>query len=249
WEADANILHIGDSSGLQDFPPASAFSADVTLSGTGAATITANSVDGTNIALGSDAAGDIMRYGGTDWERLSNTSTSDIIGTVILDRDVTIATVSNSTAETTVYRWVVPANTLGTDRAIRITYLGDYLNNSGGSADFSLLFKYGSTTWATATLQTITADASRRAIFHRQMPATLSAANATNAQIGFAGMSITDPGPLDGTSEGLPIGVQAMHNSIAEDSTTDLVLTITASHDTLNANVSFRMHVVQVELM
>ncbi|MBI4669613.1 MAG: hypothetical protein HY747_10620, partial [Elusimicrobia bacterium] len=42
------------------------------LSGTGlAATVAANSVDGTNIALRSDAQGDVMYYNGTDWARLT----------------------------------------------------------------------------------------------------------------------------------------------------------------------------------
>ena len=46
---------------------------DVTGSGTGsfAATIADNSIDGTDIALGSDAQGDIMYYSGTDWVRLA----------------------------------------------------------------------------------------------------------------------------------------------------------------------------------
>jgi hypothetical protein len=45
---------------------------DVTGSGTGsfAATIADNSVDGTDIALGSDAQGDVMYYDGTNWVRL-----------------------------------------------------------------------------------------------------------------------------------------------------------------------------------
>jgi hypothetical protein len=46
---------------------------DVTGSGTGsfAATIADNSVDGTDIALGSDAQGDVMYYDGTNWARLA----------------------------------------------------------------------------------------------------------------------------------------------------------------------------------
>jgi trimeric autotransporter adhesin len=46
---------------------------DVTGSGTGsfAATIADNSVDGTDIALGSDAQGDVMYYDGTNWVRLA----------------------------------------------------------------------------------------------------------------------------------------------------------------------------------
>ncbi|MBU1320713.1 MAG: hypothetical protein KKH67_16175, partial [candidate division Zixibacteria bacterium] len=45
---------------------------DVTGGGTGsfATTISDNSVDGTDIALGSDATGDMMYYNGTDWARL-----------------------------------------------------------------------------------------------------------------------------------------------------------------------------------
>lgn len=46
---------------------------DVTGSGTGsfATTIADNSVDGTDIALGSDAQGDVMYYDGTNWVRLA----------------------------------------------------------------------------------------------------------------------------------------------------------------------------------
>ncbi|HDZ73730.1 MAG TPA: hypothetical protein ENH55_13375 [Aurantimonas coralicida] len=35
WEADANILHVGDGAAVQNFPPASAFSGDATVSATG----------------------------------------------------------------------------------------------------------------------------------------------------------------------------------------------------------------------
>ncbi|MBK9723349.1 MAG: hypothetical protein IPO78_17435 [Saprospiraceae bacterium] len=46
---------------------------DVTGSGTGsfATTVADNSVDGTDIALGSDAQGDVMYYDGTNWVRLA----------------------------------------------------------------------------------------------------------------------------------------------------------------------------------
>lgn len=45
-------------------------SGDVTLSNTGVFTIADNAVDGTDLALGSDTAGDLMFYNGTDWARL-----------------------------------------------------------------------------------------------------------------------------------------------------------------------------------
>ncbi|QQR80576.1 MAG: hypothetical protein IPJ69_15025 [Deltaproteobacteria bacterium] len=47
-----------------------AMSGDATLSNAGALTIADNSVDGTDIAMGSDAQGDVMYYNGTDWVRL-----------------------------------------------------------------------------------------------------------------------------------------------------------------------------------
>ena len=46
-------------------------SGDIAIATNGAASIQANSVDGTHIALGSDAAGDIMYYNGTNYVRLA----------------------------------------------------------------------------------------------------------------------------------------------------------------------------------
>lgn len=46
-------------------------SGDATTSGTNVVTIADNSVDGTDIALGSDAQGDVIYYNGTDWVRLA----------------------------------------------------------------------------------------------------------------------------------------------------------------------------------
>ena len=46
-------------------------SGDISIATNGAASIAANSVDGTHIALGSDAAGDIMYYNGTNYVRLA----------------------------------------------------------------------------------------------------------------------------------------------------------------------------------
>jgi len=64
--ADTQIL-IGDGTGFT----AAALSGDVTMANTGAVTIAANSVDGTMIALGSDAQGDVMYYNGTNYVRLA----------------------------------------------------------------------------------------------------------------------------------------------------------------------------------
>jgi len=54
-------------------------SGDVTITNTGVATIQDNSVDGTDIALGSDATGDLMYYNGTDWVRLAAGTTGQLL--------------------------------------------------------------------------------------------------------------------------------------------------------------------------
>ena len=63
---DTQIL-IGDGTGFT----AAALSGDVTMANTGATTIAANSVDGTMMAMGSDAQGDVLYYDGTNYVRLA----------------------------------------------------------------------------------------------------------------------------------------------------------------------------------
>jgi|SaaInlV_100m_DNA_2_1039680.scaffolds.fasta_scaffold11740_3 hypothetical protein len=50
----------------------------ITVSG-GGGTLTANSVNGTHIALGSDVAGDVMYYDGTDYIRLGKGSDGEVL--------------------------------------------------------------------------------------------------------------------------------------------------------------------------
>jgi len=52
---------------------------DAILASNGALTIADNSVDGTDIALGSDAAGDVMYYDGTNWIRLAKGTDGQVL--------------------------------------------------------------------------------------------------------------------------------------------------------------------------
>ena len=56
-----------------------AVSGDATLASNGALTIAANAVDGTMIAMGSDATGDIMKYNGTDYARMAMGSSEQVL--------------------------------------------------------------------------------------------------------------------------------------------------------------------------
>ena len=58
-----------------------AISGDISITNAGVTAIAANSVDGTHIALGSDAAGDIMYYNGTNYIRLADGSSDQVLST------------------------------------------------------------------------------------------------------------------------------------------------------------------------
>jgi len=66
-DVTAGKFLVGDGTSYEEV----AMSGDATLASGGALTIAANSVDGTMIALGSDAQGDVMYYNGTNWARLA----------------------------------------------------------------------------------------------------------------------------------------------------------------------------------
>jgi len=85
--ADTQIL-IGDGTGFT----AAALSGDVTMTNAGVVTIANtsvenamladNAVDGTHIALGSDAQGDVMYYNGTDYVRLAPGTSGQFLKTL-----------------------------------------------------------------------------------------------------------------------------------------------------------------------
>tara|TARA_R110002020_G_scaffold120146_6_gene273818 strand:- start:1242 stop:7142 length:5901 start_codon:yes stop_codon:yes gene_type:complete len=56
-----------------------AMSGDATITNAGVLSIAANSIDGTHIALGSDASGDIMYYNGTNYVRLAKGSDDEVL--------------------------------------------------------------------------------------------------------------------------------------------------------------------------
>ncbi len=89
----------GTTSGTNTGDQTITLTGDVTGSGTGsfATVIADNSVDGTDIALGSDATGDLMYYNGTDWVRLAAGTSTQLLhsgttpswGAVSLTADIT----------------------------------------------------------------------------------------------------------------------------------------------------------------
>jgi hypothetical protein len=177
----------------------------------------------------------------------------------VLDRDVTLVEVVNTTTETTVYTFELPANTLGTDRMLRLTLLGDTLHNSGLGPVKTVRVKLGATTVATC-MATHTGDSSgtHRAPF--RLVAEISGAGALDAQVALA--KLWDPllgspaaaGWMSGASSAALTGslgtlFQSGHNAVAEDSTEALTLAVTVQWPIPSASISARVHVVQLELL
>ena len=76
-----------------------ALSGDVTCTNGGVVSIAANAVDGTHIALGSDAQGDIMYYDGTNWARLGYGTSGQFLKTQGSSANPVWASSSTSTVE------------------------------------------------------------------------------------------------------------------------------------------------------
>lgn len=164
----------------------------------------------------------------------------------VLDRDTTIADVVNTTTETTVYSFTIPANTLGTDRMLRLSMIADYLNNSGAGSSIAIRVKLGATVVANYFDSNVATDASRRPVISK---GDIAAAGATNAQRSFFNTIFGNPGANTGGIQGNLWNVTMPHLSIAADSTTPLTLTITAQHGVANASISFRAHTVHLEML
>jgi len=126
---------IGDGT---NFNPV-VISGDIAIATNGAASIQANSVDGTHIALGSDAAGDVMYYNGTNYIRLAKGSDDEVLtlasgvpswatsgsGAISL----TIATMTGDNSDTTLALGVTPTN----ENNVQIYFDGVYQSKSNYS--------------------------------------------------------------------------------------------------------------------
>lgn len=177
---------------------------------------------------------------------LLGTGTGNVIAGII-DRDVTTNDVVNTMTETTVYSFSVPGGTLGTANALRLTLIGDYLNNSGASTtDFEVKVNYPSAaTVQSHLLSNITTGASRRGLLFEVV---ISAQNATNAQVNWGHLKMLAPG-VAGAGTTIAFENLAMHNSMTVDSTANGALEVTFRHTEANANISARALAVQLEVL
>lgn len=164
-------------------------------------------------------------------------------GITVLNRDVTETEVVNTVTETTVYSYSVAGGTLGSSGALRLTLLGDHLNNSGGSVNLTIRAKFGGTTIG-GTLWVITTSANRRAA---RLTVDIVAANSTTAQRTSTIQMIADANGVAGDISGGNFQGPSAHNSLALDSTAAQTLSVTVEHGLAAATISFFARTVILE--
>lgn len=170
----------------------------------------------------------------------SNTSGAsnafDLRYTKTLDVSSSTVSVTNTAAATTIYSYSVPANTLGTDKGLRLNISGQYLNNSGANRKVTITVSYGGTTMISQATPNIATSATTG---NWGITVYLMAANATNAQ----------RARLDGSFEaGTAADVVINDNGTASvDSTTNQTLTVTVANSAAATTITTTKNLAVLE--
>lgn len=168
--------------------------------------------------------------------------------TAVLAREATTVDVTNTTTETDILNYSVPANELGSTRKLRVEMGGDYLNNNNITNALSLIVYYGGTTIYNDTVSISSTSASRRPW---RLTFSLCANNATNAQAFFGNFSLgTSGGALTGIGDLDTDEIESsspIFNTISVDSTAAQTLRVSFTWSTASANLSARRFHASVE--
>lgn len=171
----------------------------------------------------------------------------------VIDRQVTQNDVVNTLTETSFYSFSVPANVLDTQKMLRLTIYGDYLNNSGAGRTLTVRVKFGGTTYYNDVSGTLAASASRHPF---RWEILVGNRNATNVQsiggylsMGVAGGATTGIGDM-GTFATNTTGLETpFYNDGAIDTTVAQTLEVTVKHSTNHASLSIRRQMAILEIM
>lgn len=139
--------------------------------------------------------------------------------------------VVNSTTETTILSYAIPAGYLGSDRSLRVLVLGDYKSFAGASTDFQIRVNLG----AVEMNMTSFACASVNAHYGLIIDAMISQVDAS-LQYLHAMIGMKDD-------------VRVAYGSSVEDESTELTLEVTMKMDTANANNEFNIKYLTIEIL
>jgi hypothetical protein len=170
-------------------------------------------------------------------------------------RKVTEKDVANTSAETDLLNGEVTigAGAMATNRMLRVSLDGDYLNNRGGTATLRIKVKLGSTVIIdTGAGPTVAASATRRPFQLRALIANLNSASVQwgrlEAQLGTAGALTDGVGSFSGmTAEAYVFATT--NGTKAVDTSSARLLEVTVAHSVTHASLSCRLKMGMVELV
>lgn len=174
---------------------------------------------------------------------------TEIGGSRILNVQTDTLDIVNTAVEQGLWSWIVPAGALSISRALRLTLIGDYLNNTGANSSFTFRMLFGGLALSASLTQGgITAGDSRRAL---SFDIFLQAKGAANAQVAEMGFFLAWMGGIPGlwqvgTAPGYHRGV---NNGLAVDSTITQILEIKVQHGTASPQLSVRRLSAMLELI
>jgi hypothetical protein len=150
----------------------------------------------------------------------------------------------NSAAETSVYSFAIPGNTIGINQAVRLTLLGDFLNNTGGNQTFLIKVKFGGTTvLTTPNTLTLTTSANRPT---SNLSVLIQNLGATNSQLANGSFM---SGPGGNGVMGNPLVDVGEFQGLAIDTTVNQTLQVTVTLGAANAALEYRLFGAVLELL
>lgn len=172
---------------------------------------------------------------------------NDLVG--ILERSTAAVDVVNTAASTNLYSVSLAANSMSIDRMVRVTVLGDYLNNTGSSQTLSLAVVLNATImWQDLTTATIPTDVDRRPFVMEFYVANVASASVQILRGTFwLGAAVAGSGAGIGDIDGSLL-TSVFGGSAAENTALARTLSFSAQHGAANANLSIRKTYALTEL-
>jgi hypothetical protein len=181
---------------------------------------------------------------------------NDLVG--VYDRSSSVVDVNTTTTETSVYSKSIGAGHMSTDRMLRLTLKGTYLNNSGVGVQCRVRVKFGGVTIWDHDVNAFSTSATRRRIrllleiqqkgttSSQEVDGIFSSSDAAAATAGLGTASGVTYGTGAGSHMHVPFGSNA---DPAVDTTAARTLEVTVQHNVSSASVSFLKKSALLELL
>ncbi len=169
----------------------------------------------------------------------------------VLTRSTAAVTVVNTITETDLIAYTVLGGLMGTTRKLRVTLIGDLLNNSGATTTLNLKVSHGGTVvWADIT-GTLGNGSSRRPFYMQFDIANINSASvqylAGFVLIGSIGNATTGTGDLAAAGYRETVFSGAATSTI--NTTNDAVVRVQATHGNAATTIDIRMQNAVIELI